>query len=71
MQAAQAGLTSAATRYGTVSGALSMLGPVMWGWLAADLALQSIGTDFQRITKAIYALAQIRLLRTRGFINPA
>lgn len=70
-QAAQAGLTSAATRYGAVSGALSMLGPIMWTWLAADLALQSIGTDFQRITKAIYALAQIRLLRTKGFINPA
>ena len=69
-QAAQAGLTNAAARFGTVSGALSLLGPAMWTWLAADLALKSIGTDYGRLVKAIYALAQIRLLRTHGFINP-
>ena len=47
-----------------------MLGPVTWAWLAADLALKSIGTDYGRIVKAIYALAQVRLLRTHGFVNP-
>lgn len=70
VQAAQAGLTNAAARYGTASGAFSLLGPIMWTWLAVDLARQSIGTDFQRVTKAVYALAQVRLLRTHGFINP-
>lgn len=49
-------------------GALSFLGPVMWGWLAADLALKAIGTDYGRVIRAVFILAQVRLIRTHGFV---
>ena len=42
----------------------------MWAWLGADLAFKALGTDYARLVRAIFALCQIRLLRTRGFINP-
>ena len=71
MQAAQKSVTTAAVRYSTMRGALAMLGPLTWAWLGADLALKAVGTDYGRIVRAVYALAQIRLLRTYGFTNPA
>ncbi|CAL8466741.1 g6277 [Coccomyxa elongata] len=70
VQAASNGLTRAAARYSAVRGALGMLGPLMWACLGADLALKSLGTDYGRLVRAIFALCQIRLLRTRGFVNP-
>jgi uncharacterized protein YaaW (UPF0174 family) len=47
-----------------------MLGPLMWACLGADLALKALGTDYGRLVRAIFALCQIRLLRTHGFVNP-
>lgn len=47
-----------------------MVGPAMWAWLGIDLALKAIGTDYSRVVQAVYALAQIRLLRTYGFSGP-
>ena len=41
-------------------GALSLLGPLMWGWLAVDLALKAIGTDYARVIRAVFMLAQVR-----------
>jgi len=32
----------------------------MWLWLASDLAYKSIGTDYARIIRAVYILAQVR-----------
>jgi uncharacterized protein YaaW (UPF0174 family) len=42
-------------------GALSLLGPLMWGWLAVDLALKAIGTDYARVIRAVFMLAQVRV----------
>lgn len=70
LQAAQKGLTAATARYSALRGALSFLGPAMWGWLAVDLTLKAVGTDYARIIRAVYLLAQVRLLRTHGFVNP-
>lgn len=70
LEAAQRGLTVATARYSAVQGALSFLGPVMWGAFAMDLALKAIGTDYARVVRAVFILAQVRLLRTRGFTNP-
>ena len=70
MQAAQEGVGIAAARYGTAKGVLAMLGPLMWAWLAADLTLLALGTDYGRLVRAIVALAQVRLLRTHGFVTP-
>lgn len=67
MRAAQKGLTAAASRYGAARSLLSVLGPIMWAATAIDLARMSIGCDYARIVKAVFALAQIRLLRTDGW----
>jgi uncharacterized protein YaaW (UPF0174 family) len=71
LAAAQKGLTSAAARYGAVRGAMAFVGPVMWGWLAVDLGLMAIGTDYARIIRAVFVLAQARLLRTHGWTAAA
>eukprot|EP00884_Botryococcus_braunii_P020484 jgi/Botrbrau1/7119/Bobra.0165s0135.2 len=49
VQAAQKGLIVSTARYSATSGALGILVPLMWAWLGADLALQSLGTDYGRI----------------------
>ncbi len=59
-QAAQHSLAHATARYAAARGALSLLGPLMWGWLAADLALKAIGTDYARVVRAVFILAQVR-----------
>ncbi len=64
---AQRGLTQAAVRYGAARSLLSVMGPLLWAVTAVDLAKMSIGCDYARIIKAIFALAQIRLLRTDGW----
>lgn len=60
MQASQQGLTSAAARYGVARGMLSVLGPAMWALFAGELAVKSIGTDYGRVVRAMYTLAQVR-----------
>ena len=69
LEAAQKGLLSATARYSALRGALSFLGPVMWGAFAFDLFLKSIGTDYARVIRAVFVLAQVRLLRTQGFVD--
>jgi hypothetical protein len=59
VQASQQGLTSAAARYGAARGMLSVLGPVMWALFAGELAVKSIGTDYGRVVRAMYTLAQV------------
>lgn len=39
-QTAQRSLTVATARYSAMRSAMSLLGPIMWGWLALDLALK-------------------------------
>lgn len=59
LAAAQKGLTSATMRYSAVTSALSFLGPVMWAWLAVDLVKAAVGTDYARVVRAVYILAQV------------
>lgn len=59
-----------AARFGAVRSALALLSPVMWTWLGVDLAMKSIGTDYARIVRTVFALAQVRLIRTHGFTMP-
>ncbi|BBN14755.1 hypothetical protein MPTK1_6g14240 [Marchantia polymorpha subsp. ruderalis] len=62
--AAKQGLMGAAKRYITVRSTMSVLGPMLWGTLLADMLISSVGTDYTRVVRAICALAQIRLMRT-------
>jgi uncharacterized protein YaaW (UPF0174 family) len=64
LQAARQGMTMTAARYGTVRTIFSLVGPVLWGWFLADLGWRAIATNYGRIIPVIFALAQIRLVRT-------
>lgn len=68
--AARQGLAGAAARYVGLRSLMNLLGPLMWGTLLADIAIQSLGTDYARVVRAIYAFAQIRLTRTYGWTSP-
>jgi uncharacterized membrane protein YgcG len=67
LAAAQQGLTSATLRYSAVRSALSFVGPLMWAWLAVDLVRAAVGTDYARVVRAVYILAQVRLVATQGW----
>ncbi|RLN35754.1 uncharacterized protein C2845_PM03G36400 [Panicum miliaceum] len=67
--AARQGLARAASRYVGLRSVMTLLGPIMWGTLLADIVIQMLGTDYARIVQAIYAFAQIRLTRT-SYIEP-
>lgn len=70
-QAAKEAITAAAGRYAAARSLLGVLGPLLWASTALELLSVSLGTDWSRIVRAVYALAQIRLLRTHGFSAPA
>jgi uncharacterized protein YaaW (UPF0174 family) len=63
LQAAKRGMATTAARYGAVRSILSLVGPVMWGCLVADLGWKAIATNYGRIIPTIFTLAQIRLTR--------
>lgn len=67
MLAARQGLVGAASCYITLQRASMLLGPLLWGTFLAEVVIRSVGTDYARVVKAIYAFAQIRLLRTYGW----
>jgi uncharacterized protein YaaW (UPF0174 family) len=64
VQMARRGMAVTAARYGAVRNVFAFLGPVMWGWFAADLGWRTIATNYGRIIPTILALAQIRLTRS-------
>jgi len=35
----------------------------MWGTLLADIVIQMLGTDYARIVQAIYAFAQVKIMK--------
>lgn len=63
LQAAKRGMVVNAARYGAVRGVLAAAGPILWGYFFADLGWRAIATNYTRIIPAIFALAQIRLIR--------
>ncbi|XP_024364602.1 uncharacterized protein [Physcomitrium patens] len=65
--AARQTLAGAAARYMTLRSTMMVLGPLLWGTFLADMLIRSIGTDYARVVRAIYAFAQIRLSRTYGW----
>ena len=63
LQAAKKGMVTNAARYGAARGVFSMLGPIMWGYLMADLGWKAIATNYGRVIPIVFTLAQIRLIR--------
>ncbi|KAI5063505.1 hypothetical protein GOP47_0022052 [Adiantum capillus-veneris] len=65
--AARQGLVGAASCYAALQRTSMLFGPLLWGTFLAEVVIKSVGTDYARVVKAIYAFAQIRLLRTYGW----
>lgn len=61
---AKRGMALSAARYGTARSVLGFLGPMMWTWFLADLGWRAVSTNYGRIIPTIFALAQIRLIRS-------
>lgn len=70
LQGAQQQLVRYSAQYSATRGMMSLLGPAMWAWLFADLAFKAMGTDYARVINVVFMLAQVRLYRTHGFVNP-
>lgn len=64
LQTAKRGLALTAARQALLRGMFAWLGPVLWAWFLTDLGWRAIATNYGRIIPAIFALAQIRLLRS-------
>lgn len=64
------GMTLNAARYRAVGSLFAVLGPALWIWFFADLGWRSIATNYGRVIPAVFALAQIRLIRADG-LEPA
>ncbi|XP_047311962.1 uncharacterized protein LOC124915313, partial [Impatiens glandulifera] len=62
--AAKQGVAGAAARYVGLRNTMTLFGPMLWGTFLADVTIQMLGTDYARILRAIYAFAQIRIMRT-------
>lgn len=58
------GVAGAASRYLGLRSMMQLFGPMLWGTLLADVVIQMLGTDYARVLRAIYAIAQIRIQRT-------
>lgn len=61
---AKRGMALSAARYGTARSVLGLLGPMIWTWFLADLGWRAVSTNYGRIIPTIFALAQIRLIRS-------
>ena len=68
LKVAQRGVDIAASRYSAARAALHVMGPALWASMLIDIACMSMGTDYSRIIRTVFCLAQIRLTRTAGWI---
>ena len=69
VRTAARGAATAAARHSAAATALAALSAASWALLAADLGWKAVGTDWARVSRAVAALASVRLLRTHGFTN--
>lgn len=63
-------LMGAVLEYTMVRSLFSFVAPLLWASTAWDLLSMSLGTDYARLARAVALLAQIRLLRTNGWVGP-
>ncbi|MEL6470221.1 MAG: hypothetical protein AAFQ74_10880 [Cyanobacteria bacterium J06623_4] len=59
------GMVLSSARYGAMRGVLSLLGPALWTWFLADLGWRAVATNYGRVIPAVFAIAQIRLVRSQ------
>jgi uncharacterized protein YaaW (UPF0174 family) len=71
LQTAKQGMALSTARYAATRSAFAVLGSALWVWFFADLGWRTIATNYGRIIPIIYALAQIRLIRSEYYFEPA
>ena len=71
LQTAKRGMAVSTARYAATRSAFAVLGSALWVWFFADLGWRTIATNYGRIIPIIYALAQIRLIRSEYYFEPA
>jgi len=67
IQAAKRGMAATAARHGAVRTAFAFLGPLLWATFLAELGWKAIATNYGRIIPAVFAIAQIRLIRSESW----
>lgn len=67
VETAKQRLLGAVAKYTALRQLFVCVGPLMWISTAWDLAKLSLGTDYARLTRTVFMMAQIRLVRTRGW----
>uniref|UniRef100_A0A1D1ZWC6 Uncharacterized protein n=2 Tax=Auxenochlorella protothecoides TaxID=3075 RepID=A0A1D1ZWC6_AUXPR len=68
-QATPGSLAATLTRQPMAASLVRVLGPAVTVSAACEVLLASMGTDYARLCRAVFLLAQIRLLRTHGFVK--
>ena len=61
-------LVGAVVEYTALRSLFSFVGPLLLASAACDLAVTSLGPDSTRLAKVVALLAQIRLLKTHGWV---
>lgn len=69
VETARQNLVGAIGKYSALRHVFSFVAPMLWISTALDLARMSLGTDYARLARTVFMLAQIRLVRTRGWTN--
>jgi len=64
LQGARRGLAMTVARQGAARSVLAFVGPLLWGYFLVDLSWRSIATNYSRIIPSVFAIAQIRLIRS-------
>lgn len=64
LQTAKRGMAIAAARQGAAKAVFAFLGPVLWATFIAEIGWKAVATNYGRIIPAVFALAQIRLIRS-------
>lgn len=68
VEGAKQRLVGALAEFTTVQSIYSFVGPLLVASAAFDLAMVSLGPDSTRLAKIVALLAQVRLLRTHGWV---
>ena len=68
VEGARQRLVGALVEFTTIRSICSFVGPLLVASAAVDLAMVSLGPDSTRLAKIVALLAQVRLLRTHGWV---
>lgn len=69
VETAKQRMMGAVVQYTALRQIFTFVGPMLWLSTAWDLTKMSLGTDYARLSRTVFMMAQIRLVKTRGWSN--